>query len=163
MRKANPTLLAAIRDQAAPPLVLAPTATFLNDVCCWNCSHSVGKDKVGACLPSVGLPIRKKKNGEWSCLGSFCSFECARRYALDRHGSKGIEHAANAACVARQLGHTVRGRIGIAPKPQSLNVYGGPLTIERYRASFARYGGKDANPPKCLPPNLIPISEFVLH
>ena len=75
--------------------------------------------------------MRRQKDGKYVCVGCVCSPACAKRYALDRMGSHGIERCAMVSELCRLAG--CKERIRPAPPFMSLQSYGGPLTLEEYR------------------------------
>ena len=83
----------------------------------------------------VGLPVRHV-GGVYHVVGCFCSLECAAAHnfatrnsvdeCLNRHG------LLNA--LARQLGLSAGGEVRPAPDRVVLSMFGGPMTIDEFRA-----------------------------
>ena len=95
---------------------------------CWNCAHAGDV--------AWRLPIRRTRCGtEFYGIGAFCSPECAKRYALDRLGSRGLQCCAYVSEVVRKIGGP-NARCRIAPPFMSLDTFGGPLSREEYTRGF---------------------------
>ena len=93
---------------------------------CWWCCHPWDG-------PDVHLPFSydpKKKRFETE--GHFCSFECAKAYALDRAGPRYGEVLEFLALMRKHaLGKYVP--LWPAPKRQALQIFGGTLSIQEFR------------------------------
>ena len=89
---------------------------------CWNCAHAVQDGWV--------LPIRRRGRA-YVGVGRFCGPECAKRYALDRMGARGLECCAMVSELVRMsAGPTARCKT--APPFMALDTFGGPLSYEEY-------------------------------
>ena len=88
---------------------------------CWNCAY-----------PHVAwsLPI-KRIGSTYRSIGAFCGPECAKRYALDRMGARGLECCAMVSEMVRQTAGP-KARCKPAPPFMSLRAFGGPLSREEY-------------------------------
>lgn len=96
--------------------------------CCWWCCHPWEG-------PDVHLPIRyDERTKKFTTMGHFCSFECAKAYGMDNGGSRWGEMLEFLALYRKHaLGKYVP--LWPAPKRQTLQMFGGPLTIEEFRKS----------------------------
>ena len=94
---------------------------------CWNCAHDGEAE--------WRLPMKRTRPGEFVGIGAFCSPECAKRYAIDRLGSRGLECCAYVSEVVRKIGGP-KARCRIAPPFMSLDTFGGPLSREEYTRGF---------------------------
>eukprot|EP00965_Chrysotila_dentata_P181015 5975259-Pleurochrysis_carterae.AAC.2 len=96
---------------------------------CWTCCHAFDTIPIG--LPTKMHRLTKKLH----VVGVFCSFNCAKRHALDNLGSSSWE-----ACHLltymhkRVVGHTS----GIPPAAgrMALTEFGGVLSIDEFRKGF---------------------------
>jgi hypothetical protein len=92
---------------------------------CWWCCHEFSNK-------SIGLPISKKNEGIYECVGSFCSPECTCAYIMDsgsRYGERWKEY---------ELLHemiNVNEKINPAPRRELLTVFGGNLGINEFRGN----------------------------
>ena len=95
---------------------------------CWWCCHQWEG-------PDVHLPIKyDDRTKKFTTKGHFCSFECAKAYGMDTGGSRWGEILENLALFRKQAsGKYVS--TPVAPKRQTLQIFGGPLTIEEFRKS----------------------------
>jgi len=116
--------------------------------CCWNCCHKF--DNVPAYLPS------RDKNGKFLLSGNFCSWNCAKAYALSLHTHKpkgaefiglfgfltvhrpkhcptpvGKTHSPDCPCLS--LYHP----LVLPPSRNQLQMFGGPLSIRDFQKGFA--------------------------
>ena len=131
------TLLRLHRERTAtraavckkPKKVQLPHNTFeigLESEHCWNCSQNASPNK-------WRLPIRRKGSGkdlQYVCKGCFCSPNCAKRYALDRLGSRGVECCSMVSELLRRVDKNLR--CEPAPPFMALKKYGGHLSLEDY-------------------------------
>ena len=68
------------------------------------------------------------------CMGSFCSPNCAKRFAIDRLGNRGMESCAMVSELLRKsLGP--KARCAPAPPFMALQDFGGPLSREEYHSA----------------------------
>jgi hypothetical protein len=79
------------------------------------------------------LPIRyDDRTKKFTTIGHFCSFECAKAYGMDNGGSRWGEMLEFLALYRKHaMGKYTP--TTIAPKRQTLQMFGGPLTIEEFR------------------------------
>ncbi len=93
---------------------------------CWWCCHPWDG-------PDVHLPIRyDDRTKKFTTMGHFCSFECAKAYGMDNGGSRWGEMCEFLALYRK---HSAGKYVPtpIAPKRQTLKMFGGPLSIEEFR------------------------------
>ena len=104
----------------------------MTSLICWWCVHP-HENGLPFHLPLKYDPLRKK----FSTIGNFCSWSCAKAYALDMDTSRKGEITSILAVMRLQaIGHYEP--LWHAPKRQTLQCFGGTLTIEEFR----NYGGK---------------------
>jgi hypothetical protein len=98
---------------------------------CWWCVHALPID------PPVHLPVKyDSKLDRFSCIGNFCSWQCAKAYAIDMGTSRSGEIQSFLAMMRRRsIGRYEP--LWPAPKRQALACFGGAMTIEEFRG----YGG----------------------
>jgi hypothetical protein len=100
------------------------------NVACWNCSHTF--DGIPLAIPGG---LHKRKNILIGCYGVFCSFNCAKRYCMNRNRHNSIEQLQLLTYLHKKiLGNTAR--IFPASPFQVLEKYGGYMSIEEYRKNF---------------------------
>lgn len=97
---------------------------------CYWCCHGFN----GA---PVGIPV-KFVHDKFHVFGCFCSLECAASYNFAHTGSvdESLERHALLNTMAWRMGYT-RGAVRQAPDRLTLRMFGGPLSIEDFRASCA--------------------------
>jgi hypothetical protein len=103
-----------------------PSATHL--LHCWWCCHPWEG-------PDVHLPIKyDDRTKKFTTKGHFCSFECAKAWGMDNGGSRWGEILEFLALFRK---HSAGKYVPtpVAPKRQTLKIFGGPLTIEEFRKS----------------------------
>jgi len=100
---------------------------YENGQICWNCCHSFYNI-------IIGLPI-KYIDEIFYTYGNFCSLECACRYCFDNlsYDSAEIYSIIN---LYNMIVNKSSRKIKCAPHKLTLNIFGGPLTINEYRKSF---------------------------
>lgn len=98
---------------------------------CWWCVHALPQK------PCIHLPIKyDEKRKIWTTIGNFCSWACAKAYAVDMNTAHSYEILSLIATMRVQaLGH--RAPLWPAPKRQALKCFGGTMSIEEFRS----YGG----------------------
>jgi len=98
---------------------------------CWWCIHALPID------PPIHLPVKyDSKLNRFSCIGNFCSWQCAKAYAIDMGTSRAGEIQSFLAMMRRRsIGRYES--LWPAPKRQALKCFGGHMTIEEFRS----YGG----------------------
>jgi MYM-type Zinc finger with FCS sequence motif len=95
-------------------------------LCCWWCCHPWEGPEVHA--PFKYDPLRK----QFTTKGHFCSFECAKSWIIDKNS---VRYGEMLMIMALYRKH-VYGKscpCPPAPKRETLNIFGGPLTIEEFR------------------------------
>jgi hypothetical protein len=97
------------------------------NIACYWCSHSFNNQ-------SVVIP-ESERNGTYKVYGNFCSSECAMAYLLKESLDPHIRWD-RMALLYRIYDVDGKGRIYPAPPRESLKLFGGPLTIESYRATL---------------------------
>ena len=102
-----------------------------NVLICWWCVHALPID------PPIHLPVKyDSKLDRFSSIGNFCSWQCAKAYALDMGTSRSGEIQSFLAMMRRRsIGR--HESLWPAPKRQALKCFGGNMTIEEFRG----YGG----------------------
>jgi len=104
---------------------------------CWWCVHALPID------PPIHLPIKyETKLDRFSCVGNFCSWACAKAYALDMGTSRSGEIQSFLAMMKRRsIGKYTS--TWPAPKREALKCFGGSMTIEEFRTY-----GDQVEPPR---------------
>jgi hypothetical protein len=97
------------------------------NVACYWCAH-------GFSTQSFIIP-ESERNGIYKVYGNFCSSQCAMAYLLKESLDPHIRWD-RMALLYRIYDKDGRGRIYPAPPRESLKLFGGPLTIESYRATL---------------------------
>ena len=97
------------------------------NVACYWCAH-------GFSTQSFIIP-ESERNGIYKVYGNFCSSQCAMAYLLKESLDPHIRWD-RMALLYRIYDTDGRGRIYPAPPRESLKLFGGPLTIESYRATL---------------------------
>ena len=93
---------------------------------CWWCCHPFDG------IP-VGLPLRHAA-GIFHCTGIFCGLECALAFnRRERHGHDADDTSNHIQLMAMRMGRTA-GSIRPAPDRSLLRMFGGPLTVDEFRA-----------------------------
>jgi len=79
------------------------------------------------------LPIKyDDRTRKFTTVGHFCSFECAKAWGMDNGGSRWGEMLEFLALYRKHaMGKYTP--TTVAPKRQTLKIFGGPLTIEEFR------------------------------
>lgn len=105
-------------------------------ICYW-CVHSLPQ------LPCIHLPVRyNEKTKVFGTIGNFCSWACAKAYAIDMGTSRAGEIQSFLALMRKHaFGKSVN--LWPAPKREALACFGGTMTIEEFRT----YGGQ-VEPPR---------------
>lgn len=101
------------------------------DLLCWWCMHGLPQ------RPCIHLPIRyDDKLDRFTCMGNFCSWPCAKAFALDMNTSRSGEMQMYLALMRKKAyGKSVP--CWPAPKRWALKCFGGTMSIEEFR----KYGG----------------------
>jgi hypothetical protein len=104
------------------------------DTYCWWCCHNFDN------IP-IGLP-EKYINDTFHLYGCFCSFNCAQAYNLNTNDNKIWERYSllnffkKKICDLNDIKYKNYDYINSAPPRQSLNIFGGPMTIDDFRNSL---------------------------
>jgi len=108
-----------------------PPEQNLEGLICWWCVHALPQK------PCIHLPIKyDDRLDRFTTVGNFCSWQCAKAYALDMNTAKSGEIQSFLAIMRRKaFGRHVP--LWPAPKRQFLKCFGGTMTIEEFRS----YGG----------------------
>lgn len=116
------------KDFVAPAVQKGSEDPFL---ICWWCVHALPID------PPIHLPIKyDSKLDRFSSIGNFCSWQCAKAYAIDMGTSRSGEIQSFLMMMRRRsLGKYTP--LWPAPKRQALKCFGGTMDIEEFRS----YGG----------------------
>jgi len=98
---------------------------------CWWCIHSLPQ------RPCIHLPIKyDDRLDKFECIGYFCSWPCAKAFALDMNTARSGEYQMYLALMRKKAyGKTVP--CWPAPKRWALKCFGGKMSIEEFRS----YGG----------------------
>ena len=98
---------------------------------CFWCVHPLPQ------LPCIHLPVRyNDKTKVFRTTGNFCSWQCAKAYAIDMGTSRAGEIQSFLALMRKQtFGKYIP--LWPAPKREALACFGGTMTIEEFRG----YGG----------------------
>lgn len=93
---------------------------------CWWCTHTF--DTLPVCAPTTYDP----KRDIFKVHGTFCSFECAKAYTVDRKSAY-IDTSMITLLNKRLTGQLTR--VYSAPPRQALQRFGGEMTIEAFRTA----------------------------
>lgn len=133
---------AAVAERLARPHPsTTPPPDADSNLVCWWCVHSLPQ------RPCIHLPVKyDEKRNKFVTRGNFCSWACAKAYAIDMGTSRSGEIQMILAMMRlRAYGKYVP--LFPAPKREALKVFGGTLTIEEFRT----YGGQVEPPPVYFP------------
>ena len=113
----------------------------MDGLICWWCVHSLPGH------PCIHLPIKHdERTDKFITKGNFCSWQCAKAYALDMNTARSGEIQMILMMLRRRaLGKYVP--LFPAPKREALKIFGGTLSIEEFRS----YGGRVEPPIVCFP------------
>ena len=98
------------------------------DLCCWWCVHNFSN-------PPFGLPI-KYENNKYEVQGCFCSLNCAKAYNIKENNYRMSEINSLIEDFRRDLFGVDSIPVMVAPPRQSLDIFGGYLSIEDFRKEF---------------------------
>ena len=98
------------------------------DIACWWCCHKFDH------IP-LGIPEFIIKN-TFYLTGCYCSFNCMLSYNLDLNDYKIWDRQTNIYQLKNRIDPDNKITIHPAPPRQSLEIFGGPLNINRFRQSF---------------------------
>ena len=117
----------------SPEDFVAPAGqeSLRDSLVCWWCVHALPE------VTPIHLPIKyDSKLDRFSCIGNFCSWQCAKAYAIDMGTSRSGETQSFLAMMRRRsIGRYEP--LWPAPKRQALTCFGGSMTIDEFRS----YGG----------------------
>ena len=114
-----------VKKRDPPPTT--PPEQDLTGLVCWWCVHALPQ------RPCIHLPIKyDDKLDRFTTIGNFCSWQCAKAYALDTISAKSGEVQSFLAMMRlRAFGKYVP--LWPAPKRQFLKCFGGTMSIEEFR------------------------------
>jgi hypothetical protein len=114
-----------------------PPEQNVDGLICWWCVHALPQK------PCIHLPVRyDDRLDRFTTTGNFCSWQCAKAYALDMGTAKSGEIQSILSLMRlKAFGKFVP--LWPAPKRQFLKCFGGTMTIEEFRS----YGGQ-VEPPQ---------------
>jgi len=98
------------------------------DIACWWCCHKFDH------IP-IGIPEFINKD-RFYLFGCFCSFNCMMSYNLDLNDYKIWDRQANIYQMKNRIDPNNKITIHPAPPRQTLQMFGGPLSIRDFRESF---------------------------
>jgi hypothetical protein len=130
-KKATEARKSKPKPEAREPLPTVPPVQDLEGLVCWWCVHGLPQ------RPCIHLPVKyDEKLNRFTTIGNFCSWQCAKAYALDMNSSKSGEIQSFLSMMRlRAFGKFVP--LWPAPKRQFLKCFGGTMSIEEFRG----YGG----------------------
>lgn len=107
------------------------------ELLCFWCVHPLPQ------LPCIHLPVKyNEKTKVFGTIGNFCSWPCAKAYAINMNSARVGEIQSFLALMRMQtFGKYVP--LWPAPKREALACFGGTMTIEQFRS----YGGR-VEPPR---------------
>ncbi|QIG59917.1 hypothetical protein [Dishui Lake phycodnavirus 4] len=106
------------------------------DIWCWWCCHPFDGEPLS--MPYHHDELRNKFITE----GHFCSWSCTKAYAIDKYSDiKGSIISGNIIVMRKKM-YNILGPVKIAPKRQMLKQFGGPMTIEEFRANATKDVGE---------------------
>ena len=98
------------------------------ELSCWWCVHPFKN-------PPFGLPI-KYENNKYEVQGCFCSLNCAKAYNLKENNYRMSEINSLIEDFRREIFGISSHAVVTAPPRQSLNIFGGYLSIDDFRKEF---------------------------
>lgn len=94
---------------------------------CWWCVHGLPQ------RPCIHLPVKyDEKLNKFTTVGNFCSWQCAKAYALDMNSAKSGE-IQSFLSMMRLRAYGKFTPLWPAPKRQFLKCFGGTMSIEEFR------------------------------
>lgn len=105
-----------------------------NTHCCWWCTYSFAHEP-------FAVPIRYTSKHTYNTLGRFCTPECCAAYIFDSKTSHG-DPWKHYELLHRMVRKAVDGEpvhIKLAPPRETLQRFGGPYTIQKYREGLSNY------------------------
>lgn len=123
--------LAKRQVRQVKPLNPPPPSEPAGDLVCWWCVHPLPQ------LPCMHLPTKyDDRRDRFETKGNFCSWQCAKAWALDMNSARSGEIQ----MILMMMRRRAIGRyepLWPAPKREALKIFGGTMTIEEFRS----YGG----------------------
>ena len=106
---------------------------FRTDICCWHCCH---KFETMPC----GIPL-SYENDIFHVKGVYCSFNCALKSNYDSKISENViqERESLLYLMYKQMNNVKDIEIPYAPERETLQMFGGTLTIEEFRKNTLTY------------------------
>ena len=94
---------------------------------CWWCVHDITN--------VYKLPINYDiRNNKFTTIGQFCSWECMKAYNLNGHDNCKHVRSSYIAMMYRQMNNKNE-LIQCAPPRETLDIFGGPLSIKEFRTN----------------------------
>lgn len=109
---------------------------------CWNCCHKFHNIIHGLPLKYIA-PV-------FYTYGDFCSPECSLRYASDNYSNRFFEISSLVNLYNNIINNSYE-PINMAPNKLLLTIFGGNITIEKYRENFKNNNLYDIKLPPILP------------
>jgi len=101
------------------------------EICCWWCCHTF--ENIPCTIPTRYDSLRKR----FTYMGIFCSWNCSKAYNLNMTDHKRYERGELITFMVQQLyGIEVAINIKPAPPRETLNIFGGYLTITEFRNRY---------------------------
>lgn len=125
---------------------------------CWNDRHPFNTSP-------LGCPIKRLDKDIFKTVGIFCSFPCTKKFLKRRiNKSKYKESPSLLSLIHLKVTGKVE-EIPVAPSWKLLKIYGGHLSIEKYRESFGKleFQSYKNNIPTMLPMNEIIKEKIVIN
>ena len=106
---------------------------FRTDICCWHCCHKFES------MP-CGIPL-SYEDDIFHVKGVFCSFNCALKSNYDSKVSENKiqERESLLYLMYKQMNNVKEVEIPYAPEKETLEMFGGSLTIEQFRENTLTY------------------------
>lgn len=137
-----------LQKPAVPRICSLSTWRDDPQIWCWHCCSPCNRTP----LP---LPVgHNPKTDVFTVFGCFCSWSCMRAYARDHlpgHVASVRAHFMAAFRKRCEPGWRMSSGFTTAPPRQMLQQFGGPMTIEQFRAASEEGLGYSVLPPKMLP------------
>lgn len=112
--------------------------------CLW-CTLFIDNEPIGCPIDTIDIMERiknidQKISIKFITFGTFCSFNCAKAYALDRHFDSKFKHSIRLLANMYSILNNTTRPITIIPSlhPTMLQCYGGDMTEAQYKESFDR-------------------------
>jgi hypothetical protein len=115
---------------------------------CWWCVHPFSN-------PPFGLPI-KFENNKYEVQGCFCSLNCAKAYNIKENNYRTSEINSLIEDFRREIFGITSHPVATAPPRQSLNIFGGYLSIDNFRKEFYQMNKNIIH----LSPTVAPVRNF---